>query len=110
MVAKGWKYSIWSGADARMLRNVRFLAQGRRVHLVDRHVVVQLVHHARVGMSLREIVTDTAQLLSVDRRSVQSALLTLLWHQVFTVPLDGQLGGDTRIEDVREDRGVQLCA
>jgi hypothetical protein len=28
--AKGWRFEVWSGADPVVLRNVRFLAAGRR--------------------------------------------------------------------------------
>ncbi len=28
--AKGWRFEVWSGADPVVLRNVRFLASGRR--------------------------------------------------------------------------------
>lgn len=33
--ARGWKFEIWSGADPVLLRNVRFLAAGRRAGLID---------------------------------------------------------------------------
>lgn len=110
MAAKGWRYSIWSGADAVMLRNVRFLAQGRRAHLVDGTVAMHLVRQAREGMPLRDIVAETSQTLDVDRRLAQSALLVLLWHQVFGVSLQRPICGDTRIDNIREDRRAQFCA
>jgi len=61
-------------------------------------------------MTVNQAVAQTAETLGVDARVARSALLALLWHQVFTVPLEQPLCGDTRIEEVREDRGVQFCA
>ena len=40
--AKGWRYEVWSGDDPVRLRNVRYLAAGRRVSFVDREALVKV--------------------------------------------------------------------
>lgn len=50
----GWSYKVWSGADLTVLRNVRFLAAGRRRHAVEEGTLVKVAEAGAVGMTLAQ--------------------------------------------------------
>jgi len=51
--ARGWRYEVWTGADATILANVRQLAAGRRRELLGVSVpaAVEIVSAAVVGLA-----------------------------------------------------------
>ncbi|MDQ2783220.1 MAG: TnsA-like heteromeric transposase endonuclease subunit, partial [Actinomycetota bacterium] len=53
--AKGWRYEVWSGAPETLLANVRWLAVGRRVELVDPRALEVVAEVGLSGMTIAEI-------------------------------------------------------
>lgn len=102
LAGRGWRYSVWSGAEALRLTNVRFLAQGRRAHLVDVQAVDHLHGHGAAGRSLGEVFEAASHAADISRHGLRAALLFLLWRQVWEVCLDEPLGSASRINRVRE--------
>ena len=88
--AKGWRFEVWSGADPVVLRNVRFLAAGRRAD--PREVVlVKVAETLRPGMS----VTEAEEASGLDQAVVRGALLSLLWRGSWVTDLTRPLSGDS---------------
>ena len=94
--AKGWRYEVWTGADPVLLRNVRFLAAGRRQAFIDRDMLVKVAEAARSGMSIAEIEAAVAVSPAVAR----AAVLSLLWSGRWMTDLSIPLSADSLIEVV----------
>jgi hypothetical protein len=88
---KGWRYEVWSGDDPVRLRNVRYLAAGRRVSFVDPAVLVKVAAAARPGMTLAQIES----VADLDRSAARAAALSLLWFGQWTTDLSRPLSGDS---------------
>ena len=73
--AKGWAYEVWSGAHLVLLRNVRFLAAGRRLDLVDKDALVKVAEAGTVGMTLADAEAEAG----ADPAAARAATLALLW-------------------------------
>lgn len=99
---RGWRYSVWSGASMNRLTNVRFLAQGRRLHLVDRDAIHDLHGHGSVGSSLGEALEAASRTSRFGTHALRAAMICLLWQQAWEVALDEPLGSFTRIDQVGE--------
>jgi hypothetical protein len=90
---RGWEYEVWSGADATMLENVRFLAGYRRPGVV----------HADEVECAWECVQDGEQLADAElrlagerpRHEARPALLALLWAGRLTTDLTRPLSGES---------------
>ena len=91
--AKGWRYEVWSGDDPVRLRNVRFLAAGRRMSLVNPEALVKVAAAGRPGMTLAQIESA----VELDRAAARSAALSLLWSGKWTADLTRPLSGDSII-------------
>ena len=91
--AKGWRYEVWSGDDPVRLRNVRYLAVGRRVSLVDPAALVKVAAVGRPGRTLAQIES----VADLDRATARSAALSLLWFGQWTTDLSRPLSGDSVI-------------
>jgi hypothetical protein len=100
----GWRYEVWSGSDPIRLENVRFVAQGRRLNLIDQEALEALAATGAEGMNLDEALSAAARQFSAERAYLRSALLALLWFQVWRVDLDRPLSGRTQIEQVAGSR------
>jgi len=50
----GWRYEVWSGCDAVLLENVRFLAGYRRAGIVDEGLVARAAREVRDGEAVGE--------------------------------------------------------
>lgn len=74
--ARGWRFEIWSGADPVLLRNVRFLAAGRRPALIDADALGKVAEVLRPGMS----VAEAEAAAGVEPGAARGAVLALLWH------------------------------
>jgi hypothetical protein len=92
--AKGWRYEVWSGDDPVRLRNVRFLAVGRRVSFTDPEALVKVAAAGQSGMTLAQIEA----VAGLDRRAARSAALSLLWFGTWTTDLSRPLSGDSIID------------
>jgi len=102
MAQRGWRYEVWSGADATRLTNVRFLGQGRRWDRVDPEALSGLRACAAEGQTLSEALLAAARSGFAQKVHLRAAMLALLWWQVWVVDLDTPLTGATRIERIRE--------
>lgn len=98
LMARGWRYEVWSGTSPVMLTNVRFVSQGRRRSLVDPEALRVLTEVGESGLSLGAALSAAHRCAPDDLRA---ALLVLLWEQVWQVDLGEPLGGMTLIQGVR---------
>ncbi len=103
MAERGWRYEVWSGAPEPRLSNVRFLAQGRRRSLVDPAALSALNAAVVPGLTLSEALARAARSGRAQEAHLRSAMVALLWWQVWLVDLDAPLTGASTIEGVRED-------
>ena len=84
---KGWRYEVWSGADAVRLRNVRFLGSARRARTVDEAALVKVADTAEAGMTLAQLEA----IVPLDGPTARAAVLALLWSGRWSVDLDRPL-------------------
>lgn len=89
--ARGWRFEIWSGADPVLLRNVRFLAAGRRTQLIDADALGKVAEVLRPGMSVAEAEAASG----VKPQIARCALLSLLWHGLWTTDLTQPLSSSS---------------
>lgn len=94
--AKGWAYEVWSGADRVLLRNVRFLAAGRRPELADEQVLGKVAVAGSVGMTLAQAEAAAR----VDAMAARSASLSLLWSGRWTTDLSRPLTAQSLLTGV----------
>ncbi len=87
----GWGYEVWSGCDAVVLENVRFLAGYRRPGLVGEELLDRARREIRDGEALGEAERRLAG--DSPAWTVRPVLLTLLWRQEFTTDLSRPLSG-----------------
>jgi hypothetical protein len=90
---RGWEYEVWSGADAMVLENIRFLSGYRRPGVVpeaDIERAWELVHDS-------EQLADAELRLagSRPRHEARPALLALLWAGRLTTDLTRPLSGES---------------
>lgn len=90
---EGWRYEVWSGDDPVRLRNIRYLAAGRRVSFVDPEGLVKVAAVGRTGMTLAQIES----MADLDQAAARSAALSLLWFGQWTTDLSRPLSGDSVI-------------
>jgi hypothetical protein len=89
--ARGWDYEVWSGADAVLVDNVRFLAGYRRRFVVS----------TQQAQAAVDAVVDGEQLAEVERRLAAGApahaarlgLLAALWDGLLVTDLTRPLSG-----------------
>ncbi len=89
--AKGWRYEVWCGASATLLANVRWLASGRRLDLVDpvaREVVARV---GLSGMTIGEICSAASA--RVAEPLTKPAVMSLLWSGAWVTDLLSPLSG-----------------
>lgn len=110
LAQRRWRYTVWSGTNPQRLTNVRFLSQGRRAHLVDVDALAALKSHGEVGICLASALRATASDTDFGSATLRAAMVSLLWQQDWSVPLDEPIDGDTRITEVREDDDDQSSA
>jgi hypothetical protein len=93
---KGWRHEVWSGTDAVVLSNVRFLAAYRRADRVDAHVVAAIEQETTGVTNIGEVEARFANRFSVD--ACRPALLHLIWRGVLRARLDASLSASTVLE------------
>jgi hypothetical protein len=96
---RGWGFEVWSGADRRLLDNVRFLAGYRRRCVIAAGVVPAVLDAA----SGQPTIGSIEQALS-DRHPwalVRPVVLHLLWVGRLEADLGRPLGVDTPVRAVR---------
>jgi hypothetical protein len=92
---RGWDHEIWSGSDAQLLANVRFLAGYRRTALLDPEVLAT----ARQRLSGRFPLADAeAELAAAGLEPARPVLLHLVWSGFLRADLGGSFDGSTMVE------------
>jgi hypothetical protein len=100
---RGWGFEAWSGADAGLLANVRFLAGYRRRRLVDGELIPAVCGAVGPGST----ILDLERSVPAPSVLVRPVVLHLLWCGVLAADLaGGALGGMTV---VRPGRGVEAA-
>jgi hypothetical protein len=97
---RGWGFEVWSGADQRVLDNVRFLAGYRRPVVVAGELIPAVLEAAREQLSIGSIERALA-----DRHPpvvVRPVVLHLLWAGRLRAEADQPLGLDTPVRLARE--------
>lgn len=90
---RGWRYEVWSGANATELRNVRFLSMAKRSRFVDREARERVTDVARDGMTVEQVLAASQQGGTVSRAAAMAALLEQLWLSNWATDLRRPLGG-----------------
>lgn len=93
-VAQGWRYEVWSGDDPIRLRNLRFLAAGRRIEWVDKDALVKVAAAGAPGMTFGQIEASAG----VAPSAARAALMSLLWFGQWTTDLSRPLSPQSVIE------------
>lgn len=97
---RGWAFEVWSGADATLLDNVRFLAGYRRASVIEGDLVPMVLaaatEHSTIG-SLECAMASAAPL-----SSVRPVLLHLVWAGLLSADLSRPLGVDTQVRVMEE--------
>lgn len=90
VTSMGWGFEVWSGADAVLLENVRFLAGYRRSAVVRRDLVPMVLAAAEVQDSVGGIEAALAEAAPVEL--VRPVVMHLLWTGALTMDLTRPLG------------------
>ena len=91
---RGWEHEVWSGADAQVLANVRFLAGYRRAALVEPTTGVEGI--LRTGAVLT-IAGAEAALRDAGVAEPRAVVLHLLWRGRLRVDLERPLVGESEL-------------
>jgi hypothetical protein len=94
-----WSYEVWSGVDPVVLRNVRFLAAGRRGWATDADLLADVARHALPGRTLGQVadLTGAGDQGAWPASHARAALLALLWCGTCRVDMTKPLGPDSRL-------------
>jgi hypothetical protein len=92
---RGWGHEVWSGADAQLLANVRFLAGYRRAALVEQLTGIEAALGTNVVLT---IAAAEAALQSAGAVEPRVVVLHLLWSGRLRADLDRPLSVDTELE------------
>lgn len=99
---KGWRYEIFSGADATVLRNIKLLALGRRAErLPEGHL-----DQARIVLGKDDLTFGQAlarRPVTCDENSWQVAILACAWSGEVTVDLRHPMTATTVLAPSTED-------
>jgi hypothetical protein len=90
---RGWEYEVWSGADATVLENVRFLAGYRRPWVVPAEEAERAWACVRDGEQFADAELRVAG--GRPRHEARPALLALLWAGRLTTDLTRPLSGES---------------
>lgn len=90
--AKGWTYEVWSGGEPALMRNLRFIAVGRRAHFIYPELLKELEAHGQPGMTLAQVEQSAAGLADAKllRMAVMALLWSSTWHVDLTIPLSSR--------------------
>lgn len=94
--AKGWRYEVWSGGDPVLLRNLRFLAAGRRPTWLNQATVDRVRAAGSPGLTLAQI----EHRVEGPRDDIRVAALALLWSGTWTTDLSTPLSAQSVVRTV----------
>ncbi|MBV9810839.1 MAG: TnsA-like heteromeric transposase endonuclease subunit [Solirubrobacterales bacterium] len=92
---RGWEHEVWSGADAQLLANVRFLAGYRRQELLEPVTVVGAILQTNPVLTIAGAEAALSDVCVVEPRPV---VLGLLWAGRLRAGLERPLTGETELE------------
>lgn len=99
--SRGWRYEVWTGADAVVLANVRHIAAGRRSEFVNDAAVAAVRSEVRPGLTLGQLESATQQ----PRWAARRAVLWLLWQHELRTELTRPLSAHSLVETGVDDDG-----
>ena len=100
---RGWNFEVWSGADAVVVENVRFLAGYRRRLVVEPQLFPEVLQAAQGQGCVGGIERALAAQHPVEL--VRPALLHLVWSGALTADLSRPLGTRTPVRLAEEVAG-----
>jgi hypothetical protein len=92
---RGWEHEVWSGADAQLLANVRFLAGYRRQELLEPVTGVDTILQTNTVLT---IARAEAALRDAGVTEPRPVVLGLLWAGRLRANLERPLTGETELE------------
>ena len=92
---RGWEHEVWSGADAQLLANVRFLAGYRRAVLIEPTVEIDAIWPPGTVLTIAAAEAALSGAGVVEPRPV---VLGLLWSGRLRADLQRPLTGDSNLE------------
>ena len=92
---RGWEHEVWSGADAQLLANVRFLAGYRRAALIEPAAGVEAIWAAGTVLTIASAEAALGDVGVVDPRPV---VLHQLWSGRMRAGLQRPLTSDSELE------------
>jgi hypothetical protein len=93
--SRGWTFEVWSGTDAELLANVRFLAGYRRRQFIDEQLAGLAIALAASSRTLGEL--EQALTAHAPAPLIRPVVLHLLWSGALLADLDRLLGTETPI-------------
>lgn len=100
---RGWAFEAWSGADPRMLANVRFLAGYRRCPVIAGELIPAVLEAAGRQPTIGAIERALSEWHRPEL--VRPVVLHLMWGGRLRADLRQPLGADTRVELTGEGAG-----
>jgi hypothetical protein len=94
---RGWEHEVWSGADAQLMANVRFLAGYRRSALIEPAIETAAIWSAGTVLT---IAAAEAALRSVGMVEPRVVVLGLVWSGRLRADLRQPLMSDSDLEVV----------
>jgi hypothetical protein len=95
IAARGWGFEVWSGADAVLLENVRFLAGYRRLHTVEGALLPLALDAARRSGTIGGL--EQALRSAASAVTARPVILHLLWTGALATDLSTPLTACSRI-------------
>ncbi|MFF4427048.1 TnsA-like heteromeric transposase endonuclease subunit [Streptomyces sp. NPDC001549] len=92
---RGWAYETWSGAEAAVVENVRFLAGYRRRELVEMPLAARVLEAAGDGAMIGAVESALARQYLVG--AVRPVVLHLVWSGTLVADLNVPLSRATRV-------------
>ena len=92
---RGFRFEVWSGADAVLLENVRFLAGYRRSALIAQEWVPRVVDVSSSPIAIAEVERRLGSVTHWGR--IRPVILHLLWQSRLVADLSRPLGSDTLV-------------
>lgn len=89
--AMSWRYEVFSGGDPVVLRNIKYLSEGRRLGLIPHGAVKQVHEVGSSGMTLGALET-TGSLASLPGPALRQACFCLLWFGRWRTDLRRPIG------------------
>lgn len=92
---KGWTYEVWSGADTIVLRNIRYIAIGRRALIFAPDLIAEVGECAQPGMTLGQAESEAKHVAADDQ--IRLASMALLWSHQWRIDLTSAISSTTTL-------------